>query len=160
MENRKNIALSVNSEAENSSLIKNIYPKVAGNGEETSGYITIETNAVLAAGSDNEDNMSYDNVAEIAQFETIIGRRTNIASTVGNIHLTKHGGTPFSAALNEVDTAGTEIVHLTPPTGLTRFRLFMAYNIRIMTTIMIIIVIAILAFLTKKYIIGRKKFYK
>ena len=158
-ENRKNIALSVNSEEQNLSLIKNIYPKIANNGEETSGFITLETNAILAAGNDNED-MSYDNVAEIAEFETILGRRTNFASTVGNIHLTENGGTPFSAALNEVDTAGTEIVHLTPPTGLTRFRLFMAYNIRIMTTIMIIVIIAILALLTKKYIIGRKKFYK
>jgi len=162
-ENKKNIALSVDTEQENPTLVTDIYPEYAGiDTLNSKASVVIEINSVLSSGTANEGETSYDNVSEIAQFETVVGRRTNFASTVGNIHLTDtaHSLTPFMAALYEVDTAGTEIVSLTPPTGLTRFKLFMAYNIRIMQIIAIVIVVIVLAIVAKKYLIGRKKFYK
>jgi hypothetical protein len=133
-ETRQNIALSSEDTSINSDFVNNIYPELAlsyDNTLVTSRYMTIEINAVLSAGED-ENKMVYDNIAEVAKFKTITGRRTNFVSTIGNIKLTTENSTPFKMSTLEVDEAGTETVNLIPPTGMTRFGLFMAYNSRIM----------------------------
>ena len=72
--------------------------------------------------------MSYENIAEIVQFTTLTGRRTNFATTIGNadIQTTKEepgkGSIEFVTASLEPDTAATETVTLTPPTGLMKNR--------------------------------------
>lgn len=90
----------------------------------STGYIYLPTAKVIAAETDT-DNLSYENIAEIIQFTTLTGRRTNFETTIGNanIHATKKsspskGSPEFETAALESDTAATETITLTPPTGL------------------------------------------
>ena len=70
-------------------------------------------------------------MAEIVQFTTLNGRRTNFATTIGNadIHTTKDkvgnansGSVEFMTASIESDTSATETITLIPPTGLMKSR--------------------------------------
>ena len=94
------------------------------------GTITLDVSKVLAAGSDDDDK-TYENMAEIVQFTTLNGRRTNFATTIGNadIHTTKDkvgnansGSVEFMTASIESDTSATETITLIPPTGLMKSR--------------------------------------
>ena len=65
--------------------MKDIYPQyVIDDPEKNEADIIIQLDAVLGGDKESED-MVYDNVAEIIEFITLTGRRTNFASTVGNI---------------------------------------------------------------------------
>ena len=159
-EEKKNIVINVNSKEENPSLIVPIYPEIAGKEElQTKSYITIEINSVLGAGEESDD-MVYENIAEIAQFNTIVGRRTNFAATIGNINLTEDKKTPYEEAFKEPDSTGTELVSLIPPTGLTKYRIFMAENGTTIVTILVIILLVITAGIVIKRVFFTKKFYK
>lgn len=90
----------------------------------STGYIYLPTSKVIAAETDT-DNLQYENIAEIIQFTTLTGRRTNFETTIGNanIHKSKRsepskGSPEFDTAALEPDTAATETITLTPPTGL------------------------------------------
>ncbi len=89
--------------------------------------IRLPLTKVLSAESDKDD-MTYENVAEIIQFTTLTGRRTNFATTIGNADIAgtvpdeTKGEREFVAAITEHDTAATETVTLIPPTGLMRNR--------------------------------------
>ena len=94
------------------------------------GTITLDVSKVLAAESDDDDK-TYENMAEIVQFTTLNGRRTNFATTIGNadIHTTKDkvgnansGSVEFMTASIESDTSATETITLIPPTGLMKSR--------------------------------------
>ena len=94
------------------------------------GTITLDVSKVLAAGSESDDK-TYENMAEIVQFTTLNGRRTNFATTIGNadIHSTKNklenansGSIEFMTASIESDTSATETITLIPPTGLMKSR--------------------------------------
>ena len=94
------------------------------------GMITLDVSKVLAAGSEADDK-TYENMAEIVQFTTLNGRRTNFATTIGNadIHSTKEklenensGSIEFMTASIESDTSATETITLIPPTGLMKSR--------------------------------------
>lgn len=147
---KKNIIISANSE--NDTLVKPITPT-----EES--YIEVKINGVLGAGTD-ENNMTYENIAELAEFVTIVGRRTNFAATVGNIDLTKDGITPFEEAYEEKDSTGTETVNLIPPTGLVKYKLFMAKNGVTILTVLIALVLLIQGSIICKKVIFKKKIYK
>ena len=114
-------------------------------------------------GGDNEsENMVYENIAEIIEFVTPVGRRTNFASTIGNMEI---NGTvkPFTASQKEVDSDGTEVIRLTPPTGLTRVTLFVAGNknlIVVITGVLVLLVIAYVAKFTLYGKVGKTRFYK
>ena len=91
---------------------------------QSTGYIYLPTSKVIAAETDT-DNLQYENIAEIIQFTTLTGRRTNFETTIGNanIHATtpsnpSKGSIEFDTAALEPDTAATETITLTPPTGL------------------------------------------
>ena len=43
----------------------------------------LDVSKVLAADSDDDDK-TYENIAEIVQYTTLTGRRTNFATTIGN----------------------------------------------------------------------------
>lgn len=104
------------------------------------GSILLDVSKVLAAGSDDDDK-TYENIAEIVQFTTLNGRRTNFATTIGNAHIqsikeklenkeppfegttgNNSGSIEFITASVEPDTSATETITLIPPTGLMRSR--------------------------------------
>lgn len=108
--------------------------------DDYTGHIYLDVSKVLAAGSD-EDDKTYENMAEIVQFTTLTGRRTNFATTIGNanIHDIKNrlendlppfdetegnnsGSIEFITASIEPDTSATETITLIPPTGLMKNR--------------------------------------
>ena len=67
-------------------------------------------------------------MAEIVQFTTLNGRRTNFATTVGNANIEEAKGDPgkgspeFTLSSFESDTSATETITLIPPTGLMKSR--------------------------------------
>ena len=104
-------------------------------GTAAMGIVYLPVSKVISAETDT-DNMSYENIAEVIQFTTLTGRRTNFATTVGNVQ-TKNprpddrdpdpdhptsGSEEFVEASYEPDTDSTETITLTPPTGLMRNR--------------------------------------
>lgn len=159
-EKKKNIVMSANTESENESLITPIYPEYARlYALKTEAKISIEINGILGAGTD-ENNMTYENVAEVVEYTTLVGRRTNLSSTVGNIRMTEENSTPYVEAYEESDSSGTETVNLIPPTGLVRYKLFIASNgVLILTILIAILVITEGAIICKK-VIFKKKIYK
>ena len=93
---------------------------------QSKGYIYLPTSKVIAAETDTDD-LQYENIAEIIQFTTVTGRRTNFETTIGNANVHSIDKTPggpnigseeFETASFEPDTAATETITLTPPTGL------------------------------------------
>jgi hypothetical protein len=97
------------------------------NKTESIGTIYLPVSKVVSAQTDTDD-MTYENIAEIIQFTTLTARRTNFATTIGNADIkttTKDdskGSVEFITASFESDTAATETITLTPPTGLMRNR--------------------------------------
>ena len=91
------------------------------------GRVILPVSKVLAADT-AADDMTYENMAEVIQFTTLTGRRTNFATTVGNADIESATGDPgkgspeFTLSSFESDTAATETVTLIPPTGLMRNR--------------------------------------
>lgn len=67
----------------------------------------------------DEDDLSYDNIAELVKLENNVGKR-NIRAISGNVD--PKGGSlgegEFAASLDEVDSSATELITFTPPTGL------------------------------------------
>ena len=111
----------------NKGLSKFLQP-MKENVEKSKGHISLELSKVLAQENDTK-NMSYENLAEIIQFTTLTGRRTNFATTIGNANLSnikneelKNGSAEFVNSMYETDTAATETVTFTPPTGLMKNR--------------------------------------
>lgn len=100
----------------------------------------------------NEDDLSYDNIAELVKLENTVGKR-DIRTIAGNVDPKGGilGNGEFAASLDERDSSATELVTFTPPTGLdTQTSL---------TTEMLIVGLAALAILgtgivlIKKYVI-------
>lgn len=105
---------------------------------KSKGIVNLPVYKVFSAETMSED-MVFENVAEVVQFTTLTGRRTNFATTVGNANVNPINNNPndippqqdkspasgsdeFKVAALEPDTAGTETITLTPPTGLMRNR--------------------------------------
>ena len=164
---RSNLAVTASSENENKTLVYPIIPIYSytgvgeGNNEEDEAYVIIQVDAIL--GADNESEMMvYDNVAEVVEFITPVGRRTNFASTIGNI---KINGIlkPFDASQDEPDSDGTEVIRLTPPTGKEKFSLYMAASRHAISAMIIMILIIIVVYIIKLSLrgkVGKSKFYK
>ena len=157
---KKNLVVSVDSVFDNPTLIVPIVPEALGEGN-TRSYIVVQMDAVLGGDNETED-MVYENIAEIIEFVTPVGRRTNFASTIGNMEI---NGTvkPFTASQKEVDSDGTEVIRLTPPTGLTRVTLFIAGNkdvIILVTGVLVVLVIAYIGKFTLYGKVGKSRFYK
>ena len=62
----------------------------------------------------DEDDLTYDNIAEIVKFENTVGKR-DIETIAGNAD-PKQG--EFAISLVERDASATELITFTPPTGL------------------------------------------
>ena len=94
--------------------------------------INLPVSKVIASETDTED-MVYENLAEVIEFISLTGRRTNFAATIGNAsiqetlrkftstQIRQFGTAEFFTAKLEADQASVETITLTPPTGLYRF---------------------------------------
>lgn len=80
------------------------------------GYIELPVSKVISSETDTSD-MQYENLAEIIQYTTLTGRRTNFTTTIGNADISEG---EFDEASLESDTAATETITFAPPTGLDR----------------------------------------
>ena len=114
----------------NNDLSRFLTPKVTDKTKDqvySMGRVILPVSKVLAADT-AADDMTYENMAEVIQFTTLTGRRTNFATTVGNADIESATGDPgkgspeFTLSSFESDTAATETVTLIPPTGLMRNR--------------------------------------
>ena len=113
----------------NDSLSRFLFPDDADGGDDSKsrGYIYLPVSKVVSAESDTRE-MLYENIAEVIQFTTLTGRRTNFDTTIGNadlddaVHADSDGSEEFKTSSLEADTGATETITLTPPTGLDRTR--------------------------------------
>ncbi|MBQ7410154.1 MAG: hypothetical protein IJW20_02090 [Clostridia bacterium] len=156
----------------NNDLSRFLLPKITVETEaerdKAVATIKLPVSKVLAAETD-KDNMSYENLAEIVQFTTLTGRRTNFATTIGNADIEKVapnesiGTLEFVTAALESDTAATETVTLIPPTGLMKNRLAIVNVVEATSVgvgfifvlgtiaVILIIIIAAILFVIRKY---------
>ena len=159
---KNNLVYSVGTLKENPDLLKDIYPQYAiDDPEKNEADIIIQLDAVLGGDKESED-MVYDNVAEIIEFITLTGRRTNFASTVGNIVINGEVE-PFESSQIEVDSDGTEVIMLTPPTGRTQFNLAfdkVKYIVALVAAVVVLIVLVYIAKFSLHGKVGKSKFYK
>ena len=100
----------------NEGMSKFLKPYRVGAEDDSRGTIFLEVSKVIASETESDD-MQFENIAEVIQFTTQTGRRTNYATTIGNANTSLPGG-EFEEAKKEPDTSATEVVTLIPPTGL------------------------------------------
>ena len=160
---KNNLVINVSTENENGELVKNIIPEIAKNAgtKDSDANIVIQMDAILAGDNASED-MVYDNVAEVIEFYTPAGRRTNFATTIGNLSANDNGGIGFDPA-PEPDTYTTEVIRLTPPTGLTRMGLFISGNQNTIIIITIIVMALAVIYVIKASLhgkVGKSKVYR
>lgn len=141
-ENRSNLVLSVdsnkngiNNTKQNESLSRFlITDNVKATSNSNTGTIKMNTSKIFSAEDlANGDGLSYENIAEIVQYTSLTGRRTSLpdengkGSIVGNSNVEAWTGyrkivdpVGTQKIYSEDDTDGTEIITITPPTGLTK----------------------------------------
>lgn len=120
-ENRNNIVLSIDNYKESDNLNnggfeEKLYPYAAAERNDEINYksaIDLTVTKTVSA-TDDADNLSYDNIAEIVKYENISGRRDE-ATIPGNANPEVE---QFKESLAERDQSATELVTFTPPTGL------------------------------------------
>ena len=160
-ENKFNLVLNVDSSNENETLVKAIVPEMTEKPGDTQASIKIQVDAILGGDSESE-SMVFENIAEIVQFTSPVGRRTNFAGTIGNMEVSGDVK-PFDSSKKEPDSDGTEVIRLTPPTGLSRTKLFIMGNINTFLIIITIVIAIVMIYVTKTVLygrVGKSKFYK
>lgn len=118
---RNNLIISVDSRADSSTLTNKgfevkLLPYDADESEGKDNYsskITLKTSRTIAAETD-ADSLAFDNLAEIVKYDIATGRR-DMTAVPGNAN-PKEG--EFKVSIDERDTSATELVTLTPPTGI------------------------------------------
>lgn len=98
----------------NSGMSKFLMPYLEAKAGDSRGTIFLEVSKVIASETESDD-MQFENFAEVIQFTTQTGRRTNYATTIGNANASLG---EFEESTKEPDTSATEVVTLIPPTGL------------------------------------------
>lgn len=96
-------------------------------GAESFGTVNLIASKVISAQESTED-MTYENIGEIIQYSSVVGRVTTLATTLGNVRFFDPDPSDptsdpvpveeWKASLRESDTSATEQITLTPPTGL------------------------------------------
>ena len=154
----------------NQDLSRFLLPAVTDETEnlyESRGIVYLPVSKVVSAET-STDNMSYENIAEIIQFTTLTGRRTNFATTIGNANVNTtpddptKGSKEFITSSFEPDTAATETITLTPPTGMMKNRRVIVNAVETAKVSVGVIVIAVAVviiaiFVTKTIITKIKK---
>lgn len=137
---RNNLILSVDNvegpELSNPDFIIKLVPFAAStqNGELDTGCQTAMAMTMTRSIDSQiaDDDLAYDNIAEIVKFENTVGRR-DIETIAGNAD-PKLG--EFPASLEERDASATELITFTPPTGLNT-------NTAITMQMLIVVVVAL-----------------
>lgn len=126
---------------------------------QESGSVGLTVSKVLASESETKDT-EYENVAEIIEFVTLTGRRTNYATTIGNADIGKNG--EYDSAVFEPDTSAAEKVVLGPITGLTKINKVIRDTVDVagkgVGIGIIIVAVVIVGFVTTTFVM--KKFRK
>ena len=125
---RNNLVLSIDGttgdKLANPGFIVELVPFTASkeNSESNTTSCLTSMNMVMTRSIDsqiNDDDLSYDNIAELIKLENTVGKR-DIKTIAGNVD--PKGGIlgegEFSASLDEKDASATELITFTPPTGL------------------------------------------
>lgn len=100
---------------------------------DSRGKIDLTVSKTISAET-SDDELQYENIAEIVEFTTLTGRRTNFAITIGNVDLRKRNNpadpdtpttptTPnkeYPQAVPEPDQSAAEVITLIPPQGLMK----------------------------------------
>ena len=160
-DNKFNLVVNVDSSEENNELVKAIVPEITDMSGDTQASIKIQVDAILGGDLESEA-MVYENIAEIVQFTSPVGRRTNFAGTIGNMEVSGEVE-PFDSSKEEPDSDGTEVIRLTPPTGLSRTKLFVMGNINTFLTIITVVIAIGMIYVIKTVLygrVGKSKFYK
>ena len=114
---KNNLILSVDSIADTQTLTNKdfetkLLPYEVDNTKYSSA-ITLKISRTIAAESD-ADSLAFDNIAEIVKYESASGRR-DYTTLPGNANPVEG---EFATAISERDSSATELVTLTPPTGI------------------------------------------
>lgn len=123
-DNRSNLALSVNSSQDGKGNVS-LSQFLTTSNAKGEGYIAT-INAMASKILSPEDitqgrSLNYENIAEVIQYTTLTGRRTKLPETndgggvIGNANVEKWSGYETF----EDDTDASEIITISPPTGLT-----------------------------------------
>lgn len=137
-----------NADGANPSLVKFLEPYAkTANLDESSATINLYTSRFFAS---EDDTCEFDNLAEIIKAENIVGRR-DIKSIAGNVNpfqLNEHGEPvgEYVASLAEPDSSATELITLSPPTGIdsTESRTFQLILVVLIATIIVAVGIVII----------------
>ena len=120
---KNNIVLSIDSDANsnelsNAGFIRELVPANADsdNVDNYTAAIFVSTSRTIASQTEAND-MAFDNLAEIVKFENEVGRR-DIESVVGNANPSFNIAEEFISDDVEHDQSATELITLTPPTGI------------------------------------------
>lgn len=114
----------------NPSLSRFLIPMVADSAEDdysqSRGKIDLTISKAISAET-GDDELEYENIAEIVEFTTLTGRRTNFAITIGNVDVRMDKNKEnlrdpeeYPQAVPEPDQAAAEVVTLIPPQGLMK----------------------------------------
>ncbi len=112
----------------NPSVSRFLLPMVADHDnnefDNSRGRIQLTVSKAISAET-SDDELQYENIGEIVEFTTLTGRRTNFATTIGNVDLRKldiPNNTPdeYPQSVPESDQSSTEVVTLIPPQGLMK----------------------------------------
>ena len=129
------------------------------------GTISLYASKVISPEDENDD-MVYENIAEIIQYSSVTGRVTNLATTIGNAKIEElTNSTPdkrpnesseYYEGRTESDTASVEKVTLTPPTGLDRLnrtvrKVVEGASYTVVTIIAVILVCVVVLVIIKIY---------
>jgi len=154
-ENRNNIVISIDNAEDiashtNKDFIIELVPHSAVDnghtGHEYMSGMSLETSRYISQQTDADD-MNFDNIAEIIKFENTVGRR-DMEAVPGNAHPKTLSGV-FEVALQERDSSATEIVTLTPPTGIAPVNVI-RLQLLIVTAIALVIVCVGIVVIKKK----------
>ena len=140
-ETKNNLAITIDDKITNPEVSEFLLP-----GETIETELTVST---ILSPENDESRMEYENIAEIIKYTSMNGRRTvkdgSSAHTVGNAKMYL-AGYINEDTLGESDTAITEKVLLTPPTGKDLFDIhvitkLIIYIVNIITIIGVVITI-------------------
>lgn len=157
----------VNTPGTNPSVSRFLLPMVADTDNDfgnSRGKIQLTVSKAISAET-NDDELEYENIGEIVEFTTLTGRRTNFATTIGNVDLRKldlpdSNSDEYEESTPEPDQSATEVVTLIPPQGLMKRDRVIRNVVEVAKTgtqvvVIIVAVVAIVVFVTmfaiKKY---------
>ena len=150
--------LSGSTPGTNPSVSRFLIPMVADSDtneyDGSRGRIQLTVSKAISAET-GDDELEYENIGEIVEYTTLTGRRTNFATTIGNVDLRMKAADKgeYPESVPEPDQSSTEVVTLVPPQGLMKRDRVIKEVVEIAKTgtqvvVIIVAVVAIVVFVT------------